>query len=61
MLRKLDGRVIIVGAQRVLESHILKCQLSLYKLTLCGTGVIFFLLLFMFLAADGTVLFLFSG
>ena len=42
MLRKLDGRVVIVGAQRVLESQILKCQLSLYKLTLCGTRFFIF-------------------
>ena len=42
MLRKLDGRVVIVGAQRVLESQILKCQLSLYKLTLSGTGFFIF-------------------
>lgn len=40
--RFLDGRVVIVSAQRVLESQILKCQLSLYKLTLCGTGFFIF-------------------
>ena len=59
--RFLDGRVVIVSAQRVLESQIFTVSFHCINLPFAVQDFLSFLLLFMFLAADRTVLFLFSG
>ena len=59
--RFLDGRVVIVSAQRVLESQIFTVSFHCINLPFAVQDFLSFLLLFMFLAADWTVLFLFSG
>ena len=59
--RFLDGRVVIVSAQRVLESQIFTVSFHCINLPFAVQYFLSFLLLFMFLAADWTVLFLFSG
>ena len=59
--RFLDGRVVIVSAQRVLESQIFTVSFHCINLPFAVQDLWLLLILFMFLAADWTVLFFFRG
>ena len=59
--RFLDGRVVIVSAQRVLESQIFTVSFHCINLPFAVQDLWPLLILFMFLAADWTVLFFFRG
>ena len=59
--RFLDGRVVIVSAQRVLESQIFTVSFHCINLPFAVQDLWPLLILFMFLAADSTVLFFFRG